>query len=122
MKIFIDNLILNIRIGVFEEEKMNPQKFVVNLECCINKDALNNQKPGYDYLCYKTLAEQIQRHFESKHTELVETAAEEIAQMCLGHPLCFRVWVKVGKPDALENASMVGCSLIRSKENTFTHN
>lgn len=115
VKIFIDQLILNIRIGVFEEEKIKPQKCIISLECDISHSAMNGSQEGYGYLCYKTLSEQIQNHFESKHTELVETAAEEIAQICLSHPLCEAVWVKVAKPDALSNASMVGCSLIKRK-------
>ncbi len=115
MIIFIDQLVLNIRIGVFPEEKITPQKCVISVECSLYENLLDVQKSEKNYLCYKTLVENIQTHFENKHTELVEMAAEEIAAICLNHPLCQKVVVKVGKPGAISNASMVGCSIIRIK-------
>lgn len=98
-KIYINNLELIAHHGVFPEEKMLGQKFIISVE--MSTDTRKAAKTGDLTLSthYGYVADDIEKLFTSKSNDLIETCAEEIAEMILvKYPLIKSVKVSVKKP------------------------
>lgn len=84
--------------GVYAEEKVTPQLFVIDLVCSLR------QRPDADDLDttvdYAELTGRVAEVAGSGSLDLIETLAERIAGACLAHPLVAEVEVTVHKPQA----------------------
>ena len=86
------------RHGVYEEEKVTAQLFVIDVTCSLRP------RPGDDDLAttvdYSELAQRISHVARSGSVDLIETLAERISDTCLSDPLVSEVEVTVHKPQA----------------------
>lgn len=84
--------------GVYPEEKLTPQLFVVDLDCALKP------RLGADDLDttvdYAELAARVARTVGEGSVDLIETLAERIAATCLADERIERVEVTVHKPEA----------------------
>ena len=77
MKVFVRDLVLSARIGVYQHEKLAMQRVRINLELVCTehpaiKDELNN------VVNYADLVEQVRAIVDEGHINLVETLADRI--------------------------------------------
>lgn len=97
-RIFLTGIRFDARHGVFEEEKVTPQPFLVDL------DVELGPRPDRDDLAttvnYATLARQVADIVSGEPVDLIETLAERIAADCLATPGVAAVTVTVHKPQA----------------------
>ena len=112
-KVFVQGLEVLTTIGVYEWEKGIQQKLRFDLEM------------GYDIapaalgddidkaLDYATLSQKVTQYAEQNHVELVETLAEQIAQLILTEFAVQSVKVRLTKPNAVANAAGVGVEIER---------
>ncbi len=110
--VFIDGLVIEASIGVYDEEKHKKQPVEISVHMYLQP--LNGKPTLKTIVCYDTLTQKIAALVEREHIYLVETLAEEIAGICLAEPRVFRVNVSVGKPKAIEQARNVGVQITRS--------
>ncbi|MDQ5767441.1 dihydroneopterin aldolase [Thiothrix subterranea] len=111
--VYVRDLRLDARIGIYEWEKRILQKIRIDLEM-----AWDNRIPAAsdaikDTLNYKTAAKRVMQLVDSAHYELVERLAETIADTLMQE---FHIpWIKVtvGKPGAVRGASEVGVKIER---------
>lgn len=111
--VYVRDLVLNARIGIYEWEKRIQQKIRIDLEM-----AWDNRKPAatdniQDTLNYKTAAQRVQALVDSHHYELVERLAETIATTLMQEMQIPWIKVTVGKPGAVKQAREVGVSIER---------
>ena len=114
--VFIRDLILNCTIGIHAHEKDGPQRIRINLDLAVAEgdqplnDDINN------VTCYEKLAAGIKSIVSRGHITLVETLAEEIAEMSLANHQVQMVRVRIEKLDIFENAGSVGVEIERDSQ------
>ncbi|MFT4109909.1 dihydroneopterin aldolase [Propionicimonas sp.] len=84
--------------GVYAEEKLAPQRFVIDLVCSLRP------RPASDDLAttvdYAGLASRVAAAATGDPVDLIETLAERISRTCLADPRIAEVEVTVHKPQA----------------------
>ena len=105
-KIFINNLMLLASIGVYEKEKKNKQKIIVNLEILL----LNNTEPQNDNLQetqdYSQFRKCVMDIVQSKHFDLLEILTKKIYTAISKNSFVLGVKVNISKPDIFENCEV----------------
>jgi dihydroneopterin aldolase len=112
-KVWVRDLVLPVRIGVWSEEQNLPQRvrFAVELWAC---DC--GHRPGdlTSVISYDFIVDGIREIACEGHVLLTETLAERIAAHCLAHRRAEKVRVAVEKLDRIPGASL-GCEIVRMK-------
>ena len=112
-RIFIRDLVLSVRIGIFPHERKAGQqvRFAVSAEV---EPPRSEPKRIEDTLSYDLIAEAIREVAGSGHVDLVETLAERIAARVLRHPRALRVTVRVEKLEIIPGGA-VGVEITRGR-------
>jgi 7,8-dihydroneopterin aldolase/epimerase/oxygenase len=114
-RVFVNDLELVARVGVYEHEKRSMQPVVVSLELDV-RDAYDGRSDRlsdvYDYdIAIRTVRNAVLRG----HCNLIETLAEQIAAACLEDPIVLTVRVRIAKPDVLPACGEVGIEIERRR-------
>ena len=105
-KIFINNLILIASIGVYEKEKKNKQKIIVNLEILLtnNTEPLSdNLEETQDYSQFRKCVTDI---VQSEHFDLLEILTKKIYVVISKNEFVLGVKVNISKPDIFDNCEV----------------
>jgi (5-formylfuran-3-yl)methyl phosphate synthase len=97
-RVFVHDLVLPVRIGVYEHEHAAAQSVRFNVDAEIARAGQPAQDMR-DVLSYDIMTDGIRLIAANGHIPLVETLAERIAAFVLGYPRVQRVTVKVEKLD-----------------------
>lgn len=112
--IFVRDLVLPCRIGIYDFEQRIPQRVRINVELLVER-----RRSGGDEFCdvlnYETIVNGIRALTESGHINLVETLAERILDLGLASPLALAARVAVDKLDIYPEAEGVGVVMRRRK-------
>lgn len=111
--IFIEQLQLPARIGVYEHEKDATQEILLDIQLGFNLRPAATSDKLIDTLDYAQLCQQLAERCLQQHTELVEKLAEDLAQLCLADQRVTWVTLKLGKPHAIQSANSVGVQITR---------
>lgn len=117
---FVRDLVLPARIGVYAHEHGRTQRVRMNLELMVEDDgAANLSRPavGADDLGrvvdYDTVINEVRRIVAAGHVQLVETLAERVAEACLRDMRVRAARVTVEKLDVFPDAAGVGVEIER---------
>ena len=105
-KIFINNLNLIASIGVYEQEKKNKQKIIVNLEILLTNDTepqSDNLQQTQDYSQFRKCVIDV---VESKHFDLLEILTKKIHTTISKNKFVLGVKVNISKPDIFDNCEV----------------
>ena len=105
-KIFINNLNLIASIGVYEQEKRNKQKIIVNLEILLTNDTepqSDNLQQTQDYSQFRKCVKDV---VESKHFDLLEILTKKIHTAISKNKFVLGVKVNISKPDIFDNCEV----------------
>ena len=86
--------------GVFEHEKADGQEFVIDVTVWFDSRAAAASDNLLETINYGELAERVVASVEHEPVDLIETVAEQIADLVLEHPGADRVEVTLHKPAA----------------------
>ena len=111
--VFIRDLVLAGSIGVHRHEKESLQRVRINLDLAVDEGGQSIDDDINNVICYEQLAESVGVIVGRGHVNLVETLAENIADMCLKDMRVLSVRVRVEKLDILEGAESVGVEIER---------
>ena len=112
--VFIKDLELTMSIGVHEQEKQTKQRVIVNVEILKDSGGYNDSDLSTT-ICYETITNEIITIAANKHYNLVETFAEDIADIALKPSHAKSVIISVEKPDIIEQCQSVGVKITRSR-------
>jgi len=112
--VFITNLALDALVGVYEHEKVNPQKIIINIDLTVSEDKLGIDDKLTGVVCYETIVNKIKNIIATGHVNLVETLAEQFAEACLEDYRVIAARVRLEKPEAISEAGSVGIEIERS--------
>ena len=111
--VFVRDLDLMAVIGIYDQEKVKPQRIVVNIDLSVSE----GPNPGADdighVVSYEIVVKKVEAIIAEGHINLVETLCEKIAAACLKDKRVMAARVRVEKPDVIENARSVGVEIER---------
>ncbi|HEY2111752.1 MAG TPA: dihydroneopterin aldolase [Dongiaceae bacterium] len=113
-RMFIRDLVLLCRIGVYAHEKLRPQRVRINVSMRVEAEAEPRNDDIANVLSYDEVLGGIKRLAAGEHINLVETLAEAIADLCLVHRRVIEVRVMIEKLDVEPGAS-VGVEIERRR-------
>ncbi|MBY6064656.1 dihydroneopterin aldolase [Pseudidiomarina sediminum] len=114
-KVFVTGLRTDALIGVYEWEHEQRQPLLFDLEMDWDQRAAAASDAIADALDYDALSQAVKQLVEARPRQLIETVAEEVAQLILTEFSVTRVCVRVEKPQALTIATTVGVQIERSR-------
>ncbi len=114
-KVFIRGLEFDAFIGAYPVEMERRQRIRIDLTL----ELAPPDKPIADNIdnvvCYHKISTAVGDLLDEGHIKLVETLAERILDLALGHPLVGAATVRIEKPMAIDHADGVGVEIRRAK-------
>ncbi|MCH2158145.1 MAG: dihydroneopterin aldolase [Oleiphilaceae bacterium] len=114
-KIFIEGLMLDASVGIFDWEKQKKQPLVIDcvLDVDLRRAALSNDI--VDTISYAEVAQRIEALVTEQHHDLVEYLAERIISDIFEAFEVSKIKLKLAKPEAVASAHRVGIILERTR-------
>ena len=112
MRVFVRDLVLSARIGVYQHEKLGTQRVRINLELvCTEHPAINDDLNNV--VNYADLVDRVLGIVAEGHINLVETLADRVAEACLVDRRVQSAKVRIEKLDVFPEADSVGVEIER---------
>ena len=105
-KILIYNLIIQASVGVYEYEKQNKQRIIVNVELLLSNDSepkQDNLEATQDYSQFRKCLIDI---IESQHFNLLEVLVENVHSALMRNSYVIGAKVKISKPDIFNDCEV----------------
>lgn len=112
-RVFVRDLVVSGRIGVYDRERDHPQRIRINLDLMVHEGASPVDDCLDNVLCYEQIVVKIRSIVQDGHVNLVETLAERIAAICLQDRRVASVSVRVEKLDVFDDVGSVGVEIER---------
>jgi dihydroneopterin aldolase len=112
-RIFVRDLEMIASVGVYEFEKVRPQRIRVSIELNVGPRAPDATDTPDTVLSYENVVKATRAIVGTGHFHLIETLAERVAAECLNHYTVVSVKVKIEKPDIFPDAATVGIEIER---------
>lgn len=113
--IFVRDYVTDAEIGVWDHEKDTRQKVRINVDLSVQESNQHHEDQLQNVVCYNDIVTKIQGILSKGHINLVETLAENIAEIALQDDQVIGARVKVEKLEAVEGAASVGVEIERHK-------
>ncbi len=113
--IVIEDLDLDLRIGVFEAEKRAPQRVRISVEVLVRPEEPRHEDRIDRVVSYAAIHDGIVALAARPHVALQETLADEVARICLAPEEAVVAWVHVRKLDVYADCRSVGIRIVRTK-------
>ena len=114
-KIILTDLRVDAVIGIWDWEKRNPQNISIDLEMQTDTKKSSQSDSIEDALDYKKVSKRAKQFIQDSQFNLIETLAENLAQIILEE---FDVqWLKlsISKPYAIRDSKNIGVCIERTK-------
>ncbi len=105
-KILINNLIIQASVGVYEFEKQNKQKIIVNVELLLSNDSepkQDNLESTQDYSQFRKCLIDI---IQSQHFQLLEVLVEKIHSTLMVNSYVIGARVNISKPNIFDDCEV----------------
>jgi len=105
-KILINNLIMKASVGVYENEKKNKQRIIVNVELLLSNDTepkQDNLEATQDYSQFRKCLIDI---IQSQHFQLLEVLVEKIHSTLMINSYVLGAKVNISKPDIFNDCEV----------------
>jgi dihydroneopterin aldolase len=113
--VFVRDLELMALIGIYEHEKRDPQRVIVNIDLSVKEGSGPKDDDISHVVSYEIVVKKVEAIIAEGHTNLVETLCEKIAASCLRDKRVVAARVRVEKPDIIPNARSVGVEIERQR-------
>lgn len=114
-RIFIRDLVLSARIGVWAHEKTQEQRIRINVDLDVADTPVDGDSLD-SVVCYNEIIEGLRGIITNGHIHLAETLAERIAALCLEDGRVFTARIRVEKLDVVPDAASVGVEIVRRRD------
>ena len=112
--ILINELRLDTLVGVYEHELVAPQTIQIDLQFAVPNAKVFTSDKIKDAVDYSAVVARIREHLSTKHRNLIETVAEEIAQLLLKEFNVPQVKVRVAKIGVMKGVKQVAVEIERA--------
>jgi dihydroneopterin aldolase len=114
-RVLVRGLVLSCSIGIYERERLRPQRVRVSVELDVEDPGSFAQDDFATVLNYEFVVDGIRAIVAKGHIDLVETLAERVAALCLGDPRATVATVTVEKLDVYPQTDGVGGQIGRRR-------
>jgi dihydroneopterin aldolase len=111
--IFINDFRLNIRLGIYDWERVVPQTVQFDIEIGIPGSRAGQTGAISDTIDYAKVVARIEQSLNGVHVALIEKLAEQVAQLILTEFSAPWVKVSIAKLVALKNVKRLGVTIER---------
>ena len=125
--VFIRDMVLPARIGVYPHERTEAQRVRVNVDLAVEEDRtpipdrpLTVTEELARVVDYESIAKRVRAIVGERHVRLVETLAESLAQACLADPRVRSARIRVEKLDVFPDAAAAGVEIERDRRDLST--
>lgn len=113
--VFVRDLEMMALIGIYDHEKTDPQRIVVNIDLSVAEGDGPKDDDISHVVSYEIVVKKVEAIIAEGHINLVETLCEKIAASCLKDRRVMAARVRVEKPDIIPNARSVGVEIERMR-------
>ena len=106
-------MVIDCSIGIYTHEKEHEQRVRINLDLAVGEGDHQINDDIRNVISYEDMAKGVEAIIATGHINLVETLAENIAEMCLQDKRVFSARVRVEKLDIIASAESVGVEIER---------
>lgn len=114
-KIYVNDLVARLIIGVRKEERREKQQVIINLTLFTDLRKAGKTDDLEDTVDYSLLKGQILQEIENSKFYLLEALAQKVADICLKDLAIRQVKVSVEKPGALRFAKSAEVEITRGR-------
>lgn len=113
--IFIRDLEIMMSIGIHDHERVASQRVLVSIDAELDPNMRHNVDHIDETVSYETLVNTVKSLAQTRHFDLVETLAEEVAAECLKDQRIHAIGVEIAKPDIFSEVVEVGVAIERHR-------
>ncbi len=113
-KVLIEALVCSVRVGVPDQERMHPQKILLDLEIGLDLAGAGRYDRAEETIDYAAVCAEVKKTVEGKPFKLVEAVAQSVAERVLEKFQPVEVKVRVRK-FSVPGTSSVGVEVTRSR-------
>ena len=110
-KILINELILDLKLGFYNFEKLKTQKVKFSLKIDYEDKKPSNDKDIKSIVNYDTIVKLIKKLVKKKHYNFLETLAEEVFDELFKDKRIGKIMLKIEKLEILKECSSVGIQI-----------
>ena len=114
-KILINELILDLKLGYYDFEKVKAQKVKFSLEIDYEDKKPTNDKDIKSIVNYGTVVKLIKNLVKKKHYNFLETLAEAVFDELFKDKRIGKIMLKIEKMEILKNCSSVGIQISKKR-------
>jgi 7,8-dihydroneopterin aldolase/epimerase/oxygenase len=115
-RVFVRDLVLLSSIGIHPHEHEAPQRVRISVDLWAMESPLPIDDNIANVISYEDIVSGIEALMAEEHINLIETAAERIAALCLMDRRAVKVRVRIEKLDVFTNAASAGVEIERNRE------
>ena len=110
-KVLINELILDLKLGYYDFEKINAQKVKFSLEIDYQDKKPSNDKDIKSIVNYSKVVRIIKKLVKNKHYNFLETLAEDVFDVLFKDKRIGKIMLKIEKLEILKGCSSVGIQI-----------
>ena len=110
-KVLINELILDLKLGFYDFEKINAQKVKFSLEIDYQDKKPSNDKDIKSIVNYSKIVRIIKKLVKNKHYNFLETLAEDVFDVLFKDKRIGKIMLKIEKLEILKGCSSVGIQI-----------
>ena len=110
-KVLINELILDLKLGYYDFEKINAQKVKFSLEIDYQDKKPSNDKDIKSIVNYSKIVRIIKKLVKNKHYNFLETLAEDVFDVLFKDKRIGKIMLKIEKMEILKGCSPVGIQI-----------
>ena len=107
--IYVRNLRLNVKIGVYDHEKFGAQPMVFNVVAYVKRENASPDHDGLDEVIdYDFIRNSVMDQTQGEHVQLQETLCDRIAHKILSKKAIVAVYIASAKTDSCRDGDAIG--------------
>lgn len=113
--IYIKGLKVDTIIGIYDWEQRTRQRVVLDINIELDLSHAAKTDDISNTCNYASISEQVTEYIQNSHFQLIETLAEQTAELIFRQFAIPKLSLRVSKPGAVGNADAVGVLIERSR-------
>ena len=114
-KILINELILNLKLGYYDFEKIKTQKVKFSLEIDYEDKKPSNDKDLKSIVNYAKIVKLIKKLVKNKHYNFLETLAEDVFDELFKDKRIDKISLRIEKLEIMKDCSSVGIQISKKR-------
>ena len=114
-KVIIKELILDLKLGYFDFEKVKPQKVKFNIEVNYEDKKPSDDKDIKSIVNYAKIVRLIKKLIKNKHYNFLETLAEDVFDELFKDKRIDKISLQIEKLEIMKDCSSVGIQISKKR-------